>query len=286
MTWISTAGAVARVGAVPVFVDVHPRYYTIDTSLIEGAITDKTKAIIPVHLYGLTAEIDEILKIARRYNLKVIEDAAQAHGAQYNEKKAGTLADAAIFSFYPGKNLGAFGDAGCIVTNDEGLAEEVRRIGNHGQATKHDFHRLGRNSRMDGIQAAVLSVKLKYLTKENELRRIVAHWYNDLLSDSGFTIPLEPENHRHVYHLYVITNVRNRDEVLNLSKERSISLQVHYPRVLPELSIWKMQKKHKDNSFPISSLIAISALSLPMFPYINKDEVEQVVKFLKESNSK
>jgi dTDP-4-amino-4,6-dideoxygalactose transaminase len=274
MTWISTAGAVARVGATPVFVDIHPQYYTIDPALIEEAITEKTKAIIPVHLYGLPAEMDEILNIARRHNLKVIEDAAQAHGAEYKGKKAGTLADAAIFSFYPGKNLGAFGDAGCVVTHDEGLAEEVRRIGNHGQTRKHDFRRVGRNSRLDGLQAAVLRIKLRQLDSWTASRRRLAQRYLES-PDVRRAAQREVPGGRHAYHLFVIVDDAASDIRLAF-KESNVSSGHHYPTVLPSLPF--VGRSH--GAWPVAEGIARLGVSVPLFPEMLSEESDVVVRTL------
>lgn len=276
MTWISTAGAVARVGATPVLVDIHPDYYTLDASLIEPAITERTKAIIPVHLYGLPAEMDEILAIARKHNLKVIEDAAQAHGAEYKGNKAGTLADAAIFSFYPGKNLGAFGDAGCVVTNEEGLAEEVRRIGNHGQLEKHDFRRLGRNSRLDGIQAAVLTVKLKYLFSDTAARIQVAETYLKNLKESTLSLPLSPNYTRHVYHLFSIVTNKKYQKASLLSNSEAAFL-CHYPTQGID---WPISGGQSNQIFPIARQLKEYQVSLPIFPTISDDEIEKIVRIV------
>jgi len=274
MTWISTAGAVARVGATPVFVDIHPRYYTIDPALIEDAITVRTKAIIPVHLYGLPAEMDEILDIARRYGLKVIEDAAQAHGAEYKGKKAGTLADAAIFSFYPGKNLGAFGDAGCVVTHDEHLAEEIRRICNHGQAEKHDFRRLGRNSRMDGINGAILSIKLKKLPQWITTRRMLADRYTMLLGEqSRIQLPEVPPFVSHVFHIYQVL-VDDRDRVIQELRQNRIKAQIHYPYSFAALGLFG---RSSSDSLANSDRISSNGLSLPLWPEMTSDEVEHLI---------
>ncbi|MEL6823570.1 MAG: DegT/DnrJ/EryC1/StrS family aminotransferase, partial [Calditrichota bacterium] len=213
-SWISTSEVVSTAGAKPVFVDVNPLYYTIDPQKVEQAITANTRAIIPVHLYGLPAEMDAIMAIADKHNLIVIEDSAQAHGAEYRGSKIGTIGHAASFSFYPGKNLGAYGDAGGIVTNDANIARTCRMIGNHGQLQKHDHRIEGRNSRMDGLQAAVLKVKLKHLPQWTEGRRQAASVYDNLLQESGMQLPRAPEHSKHVYHLYVV-QVDGRAELRN-----------------------------------------------------------------------
>src|SRR5205085_1003219 len=193
-TFFATAEAVHNIGAEPVYVDCEANFYNIDTAKIEAAITPETRAIIPVHLYGLPAEMDAVMEIARKHNLKVIEDCAQAHGAKYKGRTVGTFGDAATFSFYPGKNLGAYGDAGAIVTNNEPVAERARLIANHGQPSKYRHTIVGRNSRMDGIQGAVLSLKLKHLDGWLDSRRANAARYNELLKDTGIALPATPEH--------------------------------------------------------------------------------------------
>ncbi len=275
MTWISTAEAVCRTGARPVFVDVHPQYYTLDPAKLQNAITQRTKAIIPVHLYGLPAEMSEILDIAASKGLYVIEDAAQAHGAIYQGQKVGTLGDAAIFSFYPGKNLGAFGDAGCVVTNSDGLAEQVRRIGNHGQVKKHDFKRLGRNSRMDGIQAAVLSVKLSSLDEATRLRQEVALAYWGKLRDDLLRLPECPDYSSHAFHLFVV-QANDRGRLKEGLAQKGIQTGVHYPSRLWELEFLAGQESNQSD-FQVAQSICEHGLSLPMFPGMTQDELDVVV---------
>lgn len=274
MTWISTAGAVARVGATPVFVDIHAQYYTIDPSLTEDAISDRTKAIIPVHLYGLPAEMDDILEIARRYDIKVIEDAAQAHGAEYKGRKAGTLADAAIFSFYPGKNLGAFGDAGCVVTDDADLAEEVRRIANHGQASKHDFRRLGRNSRLDGVNAAVLSKKLPHLESWIHARQAIAREYTAALKSDEYRLQNFESYHRHVFHLYVV--LLQEEVGLSFLQDEEVSFLKHYPLALPDSVPFR--RSVRSMSFPIANDVGNRGFSVPIFPEMTDPERQAVLR--------
>src|SRR4051812_12746141 len=221
LSWFSTSESVSAVGATPVFVDIEKTFYTIDPHLIEKAITPRTKAIIPVHLYGQSADMPEIMKIAKKNNLKVIEDCAQSHGSEIENKKAGTWGDASSFSFYPGKNLGAYGDAGCICTDDEELAKVCRMISNHGQIKKHDHVIEGRNSRLDGLQAGILSVKLKYLKDWTDKRISHARTYDQLLSGSNVQAPGTRPNTKHVYHLYVVA-VNNRAEVMNKLQKKGI----------------------------------------------------------------
>lgn len=280
MTWIATAGAVARVGAKPILADISAEYRTIDPSRVESLITDQTRAIIPVHLYGLPAAMDEIMEIGKRHSLKVIEDAAQAHGAKYKNRNAGTIADASIFSFYPGKNLGAFGDAGCIATNDDDLADICRQIANHGQREKHDFKRIGRNSRMDGIHAAVLSAKLSRFNHDLGQRIDAAQWYTEMLEEIGVDTPNVPADTKHAYHLYVVTvdPERRSDTVAFLSKH-GIQTGIHYPESLDEHVSFVEQK----GSCPVAADLSRSGLSLPLFPGITKDEIRFVVEHLEQA---
>ncbi|GAG94954.1 unnamed protein product, partial [marine sediment metagenome] len=223
-TFIATTEAITHVAGKIVFVDIDPRTYTIDVSKIEEKITDKTKAIIPVHLYGQPADMDPILEIAKKYDLKVIEDAAQAHGAEYKGKKVGSIGDVACFSFYPGKNLGAYGDAGMVVTNNEEIAEKVKLFRNHGRITKKYEHEIeGYSSRLDNLQAAILRVKLRHLNKWNDLRRRNAKKYNELLSNIGeITTPYEADYAKHVYHLYVIRVKNGRDKLREKLKSKGV----------------------------------------------------------------
>ncbi|MEQ9467095.1 MAG: DegT/DnrJ/EryC1/StrS family aminotransferase [Ekhidna sp.] len=276
LTWISTAGAVNNVGAEPVFVDVLEEERTIDPELIEGKITSKTKAIIPVHLYGLPARMDQILAIARKHNLKVIEDCAQAHGAKISERQVGTFGDIATFSFYPGKNLGAYGDAGGIVTDDDNLAEICRMLSNHGQLKKHDHRIIGRNSRLDTIQAAILKAKLPHLEKWTEGRIQVAKWYAEKLA--GIVKPSIPENMRHVFHLYVVQSEK-REELISRLKEVNIGCAIHYPTPLPHLKSYSYQRR-KIGDFPVAEKLCSQILSLPMFAEMSEDEVDWVCEVI------
>lgn len=270
-SWISTSEAVSSVGAKPVFVDTRSDLYTIDTTKIADKITSRTKAIIPVHLYGLPAEMDEILAIAEKHNLHVVEDCAQAHGATYKGRKVGTFGVAASFSFYPGKNLGAYGDAGGIVTNDAGLAERCRQIANHGQIKKNVHVSEGRNSRLDTIQAAVLSVKLKHLSNWNERRRMAAKKYFELLHGADIVLPLAPDYSAHVYHLFVI-QIENREMVKGALTEAGIETSIHYPTMLPFLAPYGFP----ETDFPACYSYQNSILTLPMFPEITTAEIEYV----------
>lgn len=279
-TWISTAEAVTTIGATPVFVDNHPETYTIDVNKIEEKITARTKAIIPVHLYGLPAEMEEIMAIAKKYRLKVMEDCAQSHAATYKGRKVGTIGDCASFSFYPGKNLGAYGDAGGMVTNDDEIAHKARVIANHGQVAKNTHAIEGRNSRMDGIQAAVLSVKLPYLESWTEARRSHAARYTERLADLDIQLPVEPSSLRHVYHLYVV-QVQNREEIIAKLKSEGVETGIHYPTALPFMEAYK-RFNHQPTEFPVAYNQMSQLLSLPMYPELTDTMIERVCKILKQ----
>jgi dTDP-4-amino-4,6-dideoxygalactose transaminase len=278
-SWISTSEAVSSVGAKPVFVDTLPLKYTIDPSQIEAAITSNTKAIMPVHLCGLPAEMDEIMAIAQKYKLFVIEDCAQAHGAEYKGKKVGNFGIAASFSFYPGKNLGAYGDAGGITTNDITLAEMTRMIANHGQKGKHNHWIEGRNSRLDGLQAAILNIKLKYLDQWTDRRIENANDYMQYLKGSGISLPEIPHYSKHVFHLFVI-QTREREAFINELSGKGISTAVHYPTILPLLPAYS-KYNHTAHQFPVSSHYQSKILSLPMFAELIKKEIEYVSESIK-----
>src|SRR5438094_4414900 len=228
-TFIATAEEIPYCKARPVFVDVDPNTFTMNPAELEKSLTEKTKAIIPVHLFGQPADMDPILEFARANGLFVVEDAAQAHGAEYKGRKAGTMGDAGCFSFYPGKNLGAFGEAGAVVTNDPELQKQIQLLRDHGQPRKYCHTSMGWNCRMDGIQAAVLSIKLRYLDEANLLRRKHALEYNQAFSRiEGVATPFEADCARHVYHVYAI-RVQERDRVRRFLEEKGIGCGVHYP---------------------------------------------------------
>ncbi|GAB4247511.1 MAG: DegT/DnrJ/EryC1/StrS family aminotransferase [Ekhidna sp.] len=275
LTWISTAGAVNNIGAEPVFVDVLEDQHTIDPALIEAKLTSKTKAIIPVHFYGLPAQMEAIMSIATKHGLKVIEDCAQAHGATIHEKTVGTYGQIATFSFYPGKNLGAYGDAGAIVTSNPELDEICRRLRNHGQLKKHDHTIIGRNSRLDTIQAAILKAKLPYIERWTERRIQVAKWYEKRLAALA---PKVPEGFRHVYHLYVIQSAR-RDAIMRSLKEANIGCALHYPTPLPHLASYSY-KNHQVGDFPVAEKLCQEILSLPIFPEMSEEEVDWVCEIV------
>jgi len=276
-TFIATSEAITRTGAGVVFVDCEENYYNIDPALIEAAITNRTKAIVPVHLYGQPADMEPILEIARTHDLYVIEDAAQAHGATYKGRRVGTMGHCACFSFYPGKNLGAYGDAGAIVTNDEKLTRQMRMYGDHGSEKKHTHEFEGDNSRLDGIQAAVLTVKLKHLDKWNDRRIEVATLYQKNLQGVVGT-PTVREDVRHVFHLYVV-RVKNRDEVMQHLSEHGIGCGIHYPIALPFQPAYAHLDLRAEN-FPVSRAIMDEIVSLPMHGDLTDEHVDFVISEL------
>ena len=306
-SFIATSEAITMTGAKVVFVDCFEDTYNIDVGKIEEVLTSKTKAIIPVHLYGQPADMGKIREIADKYDLFVVEDAAQAHGAVYyrskksevrsqklkedsiptkildtNEKypcKVGTLGDMACFSFYPGKNLGAYGDAGCIVTNDDALAKKAKMIANHGRIEKYNHEFEGINSRLDGLQAAILDVKLKYLDKWIERRRDVAKRYDDGLKDVVIT-PSVLSHVKHVYHLYVV-RVKNRGRVKELLAKKGIATGIHYPIPLPFLRAYSYLG-HKPSDFPVAYSIKDEILSLPIHGDMTDEQVDYVISSLKD----
>ena len=280
-TFFATAEAVSLTGATPVFVDADPLAYTIDAGRIEGAITPRTRAIMPVHLYGQPADLDPIFEIARGRNLRVIEDAAQAHGAEYKGKRAGALGDIGCFSFYPGKNLGAYGEGGAVVTNDEQLAKRVRLLRDHGSEKKYRHEIVGYNFRLEGIQAAVLDVKLKHLDRWNELRRAHAARYSDLLKDSGLVLPAEMNYARHVYHVYVV-QCEARDALQKSLSDAGIQTGIHYPIPI-HLQPAYASMGHQRGDFPEAERQSDRVLSLPMFAELSEEQLERVTAAVKEA---
>ena len=282
-TFFATAEAVANIGAKAVFVDCEPSYHNIDVERIEERITSRTKAIIPVHLYGLPAEMDAVIAIAKKHGLKVLEDCAQSHGADYKGQRTGTFGDIATFSFYPGKNLGAYGDAGAIVTNDADAAARARLIANHGQPAKYQHTLVGRNSRMDGIQAAVLLVKLPHLDGWLDARRRNAARYSELLRDSGIPLPAGPDHSTHTYHLYVI-RIKDRDAVAAKLNAAEIDTGLHYPTALPFLEAYS-DIGYKPSDFPVAHSQMSELLSLPMYAELTDEMIEYVCENLKNAIS-
>ena len=273
-SWISTSEAVSAIGATPVFVDIENDYFAIDSTLIEKSITNKTRAIIPVHLFGHPADMPAIMQIADRHKLVVIEDCAQAHGASINGKMIGTFGHAASFSFYPGKNLGAYGDAGCMATNDDQIAELARMIAQHGQKGKHNHLIEGRNSRLDGMQAAILLAKLPYLEKWTEKRIAHAKYYHQHLEHSNIKLPATKDGYRHVFHLYVV-RVNNRRAYQDRLAAAGIETAIHYPTPLPFLPCYA-NMKFVPEQFPVASANQHRILSIPMYPELGISELNHV----------
>jgi dTDP-4-amino-4,6-dideoxygalactose transaminase len=279
-TFIATTEAISQTGAKTVFVDIDPQMYNINVSQIEEKINERTRAIFPVHLFGQPADMDPIMEIAKKYDLRVIEDSCQAHGAEYKGKKAGSIGDAGCFSFYPSKNLAAFGDGGMVVTNDEGIAQRVRMFRDHGQVRKYEHLVEGTNSRLDEMQAAILEVKLERLAEWNRSRRRNASVYDRLLQDADevFT-PLEAECAKHVYHLYVIKTHR-RDELQQWLKSKGIGTGLHYPVPLHLQKAYE-DLGHKEGDFPVAEECARQTLSLPIFPELTRGEIGRVASEIK-----
>lgn len=279
ISWISTSEAVSSVGATPVFVDIDRDHFTIDPRLIEKAITPRTKAIIPVHLYGQPADMPAIMSIAGKHGLIVIEDCAQSHGAKIGGRIVGTIGHAASFSFYPGKNLGAYGDAGAMATSDPAIAEKARMIAQHGQKGKHNHLIEGRNSRLDGLQAAILLAKLPHLEKWTEARISIAALYSQLLKDSGVDIPLVRKEARHVFHLYVI-RTDHRDQLQQKLSAAGVETAVHYPTALPFLPCYR-QRQYRCEDFPVAYAYQSTIVSLPLFPELQEESVRYVTSLIK-----
>ena len=283
-TYIATHLGITENGLVPVCVEPDPRTLEIDDSLIEAAITPKTKAICIVHLYGRCAMTDKIAELCKKYNLKLVEDNAQAHGCRFNGKRTGGLGDAAGHSFYPGKNLGALGDAGAVTTNDPELAAAIRALANYGSQKKYVFKYTGRNSRLDEIQAAILDVKLKYLDEDIAKRQEMAAYYYDHISNPLIELPTRLPNENNVYHLFpIIVKEGNRDALHDYLEQKSIGTVIHYP-IAPHKQecyakeIWNTPQL----SLPITEMLADSELSLPISPCMTQEQVEYVVKCVNE----
>jgi len=282
-SFIATSEAITMAGARVVFADINPRTYTIDVERLREKITARTKAIIPVHLYGQPADMEPIVALAREHGLRVIGDGAQAHGASYRGTPIAKLADITCFSFYPGKNLGAYGDGGAIVTNNEAWAVRARMLANHGRTKKYDHDLEGVNSRLDGIQAAILGVKLRYLDEWTEKRRTNAYRYNKALQGSGVVTPVEMDNVRAVYHLYVVRVPGSRREQLQADlATHGISTGIHYPIALPYLNAYKYLG-HTQADFPESLKASSEILSLPMFPELTEEQVNYVADKIREN---
>lgn len=281
-TFFATAGSIARIGAKPIFVDIDPITFNIDPTKIEAAITSKTKAIIPVHLYGQAANMDPIIALAKKYNLYIIEDAAQAIGATYKGRKVGELGDTCCFSFFPTKNLGAYGDGGMIVTSNDELADKMKVIRVHGSKPKYYHHVLGYNSRLDEMQAAIVNVKLPHLDEWSKLRREKASVYTELINKELkdiVTTPVEIDNCYHVYHQYTL-RVPKRDELQKYLQEEGISTMVYYPLPLHLQPVFS-DLGYQSGDLPETEKAAQEAISLPMFPELKREQQEYVVSKLK-----
>ncbi|MBI5873601.1 MAG: DegT/DnrJ/EryC1/StrS family aminotransferase [Candidatus Omnitrophica bacterium] len=279
-TYIASAFAITYTGATPVFVDIDEKTFNIDISKIEKAITSKTKAIMPVHLYGQSADMRPILRIAKKHGLKVIEDAAQAHGAEYHGKKVGCIGDIGAFSFYPTKNLGAFGDGGMLVTNDEKLFEKLKKLRDYGRKTRYEHVSLGYNSRLDSVQALFLGQKLKKLDEWNKRRILAAKLYRKLLCGAeNIILPEEASYGKHVYHIFAV-RVKNRDAVLEGLKKAGVNAAVHYPIALHLQEVYR-DLGYKTGDFPVAEKISHDVLCLPIYPHIKESDIKYVVKILK-----
>jgi dTDP-4-amino-4,6-dideoxygalactose transaminase len=303
-SFIATSEAITMAGAKVAFVDIDPKTYNMDPNKLEDYLrkrnqesgvgsqesgawnlkpcSSRPRAVIPVHLYGQPADMDPIMEIATKYKLKVVEDAAQAHGAQYKGRPVGSFGDAACFSFYPGKNLGAYGDGGAIVTNDDDIAVKARMFANHGSLEKYKHEMEGVNSRLDGIQAAVLEVKLRHLREWTERRRNHAYLYSKYLKDSGVVTPFEPEDVKSVYHLYVVrVKVGHRENFQNYLKTKGISTGLHYPIALPNLGAYAYLNC-RNGDFPEATKASQEIVSLPMFAELEESQIRYVTDHIKE----
>jgi dTDP-4-amino-4,6-dideoxygalactose transaminase len=291
-TFIATAEAISYCGATPVFVDVDEKSYNMDPQKLEDLLKSRSapgamrsaaalKAIIPVHLFGQTADMDPIMEIAKKYGLAVIEDASQAHGALYKGKPAGSMGDTGCFSFYPGKNLGAYGEAGAVVTNNASLADKMRMLRDHGSSKKYYHQVVGWNARMDGFQGAILSVKLKYLLAWNEGRRKNAQLYNSLLNGSnGVVTPTEMDYAKHVYHVYAL-RVKDRDGLIGKLGEKGIGTNVHYPVPVHLQNAYEFLGL-KQGSFPVAEKVASEFISLPMFAELTEEQIRYTAESVKQ----
>lgn len=284
-SWISSSETISQTGATPVFVDVHPGYFSLDESKLQVSITSKTKAVIAVHLQGQMCEMDVIKTICEKNNLYLIEDCAQSHFSEYNNRRAGLFGTAASFSFYPGKNLGAYGDAGCMITNDNNLAEKCRMYANHGALKKHMHQMEGVNSRLDGLQAAILTAKLPYILKWTEQRINNASLYGQYLQGiEEIILPVVRPDTKHTFHLYVI-RAQQRDQLAEYLRDQGIETAVHYPTALPNLPAYQYLGLKSEN-FPIATKLQDEILSLPMYPELTADKIRFVASEIARFYSK
>ena len=280
-SWISSSETISQTGATPIFIDIDPDYYAINEQLIEKAITARTRAIVPVHLHGQACNIEAIVEIAKRHHLYVIEDCAQSHFSEFKGRRAGTIGDAGSFSFYPGKNLGAYGDAGCIITNNDELALKVRMYARHGALKKHQHQIEGINSRMDGLQAAILDAKLPHILKWTDLRIKNAGLYDKHLAGiEDIILPKVRPDTKHTFHLYVIRTGR-RNQLAEFLKENGIETAVHYPVALPNMKAYEYLG-HSPADFPIASQFQDEILSLPLFPELTEQQIIYVAGKIRE----
>jgi dTDP-4-amino-4,6-dideoxygalactose transaminase len=279
-SFIASASAIVMANATPVFADVDPQTYTLAPEAVEAAITPRTRAIIPVHLYGQPADMDALMTIAARHNLVVIEDAAQAHGADYNGRRIGSIGHAACFSFYPGKNLGAYGDGGAVTSNDGEFMRRLGQLRDHGRTSKYEHALVGYNSRLDSIQAAILSVKLRYLDTWIQKRQQVAAWYGELLADSGLTQPAVRPGSTHTYHLYVVETGERADLQSRLA-EAGVATGIHYPLPL-HLQPAFQHLGYSAGAMPATEASAPRILSLPIFPELTREQVEYITTVIME----
>jgi dTDP-4-amino-4,6-dideoxygalactose transaminase len=280
-SWISSSETITQTGARPVFVDIHPDYYSMNENLLEAVITNKTKAVIAVHLQGQMCAIDKIKEICDQHGIFLIEDCAQSHFSAYKNVRAGLTGIAGSFSFYPGKNLGAYGDAGCIITNDDTLAEKCRMYANHGALVKHHHKMEGINSRLDGLQASILSTKLPYIQQWTAQRIALAENYNSLLKDISWLVTpsIRPDS-KHSFHLYVV-RTSNRDGLMTYLKERGIECAIHYPTILPLLPAYKYLGKTAAD-FPIAYEYQQQILSLPLYPELTNDQQVYIARAISD----
>jgi dTDP-4-amino-4,6-dideoxygalactose transaminase len=279
-TFVATVAAIGYIGAKTVFVDVDPKTFTMDVTQLERAITSKTKAILPVHLYGQAADMDPILDIAARHGIRVIEDACQAHAAAYKGRPVGSLGDAAAFSFYPGKNLGAYGEGGIALTSNAEIAKKMRMLRDWGQERKYHHVMRGFNYRMEGLQGAILRVKLRHLEHWTEARRLHAREFNALLADSGVVTPMEASYARHVYHVYAV-RTSDREGMMRVLQANGISSGIHYP-VPVHLQPAYSDLGYAPGDFPESERAANEVLSLPMYPELSRTDVEMIAAAIKQ----
>ena len=278
-TAVATASAIDLAGAKPIFVDIEPDFFTIDPDLIEDAITPKTKAIIPVHIYGQSCNMDAIMKIANKNKLKVIEDCAQAHGAEYNGKRVGSIGDVGCFSFYPTKNLGAIGDGGALVTNDDQLAGKIKLLREYGWKERYISSKEGWNSRLDELQAAILHVKLKHLDEDNFRRNKHAKIYFDLLEFLPLELPKTRSNSSHTFHLFVI-KIEQRNKLKDYLQKNCVNTTIQYP--VPVHKQKYFQKMCSEKSLPVTEQVAKNILSIPMYPELEEKEINKVSNKLKD----